>query len=186
MFITVKTKTNGYKAEKLQKMISLFEKAAENLFPGCTVEHFYYGDHCDMVDLLISDSHHYASFNIYENRISLCGYTCSNEELVEFESMTYRDECYSGKLLQITETKERHFNLQKVSEYSFRATNIPHIVLKARKVGCAYTGEIVTKAECNMIYMLGVYNEITDLVKDADEFISNYHTMIDRILKEEK
>ena len=53
--IKIETKTNGYKAEALQEMIAKFEKAAEILFPGCTVRHFYYGDYLDMADILLDE-----------------------------------------------------------------------------------------------------------------------------------
>lgn len=39
--IKSETKSNGYKAEGIQSMIGKFEKAAAQLFPGCTVRHFY-------------------------------------------------------------------------------------------------------------------------------------------------
>lgn len=100
--ITTLTKTNGYQAAGLQDLIAKFEKVAGKLFPGCTVSHFYYGDHCDMADLFIGDD--YAHFCIYATRVSLNGYTCStNNTLKKFESMTLRDELYDGKLLQLAE-----------------------------------------------------------------------------------
>lgn len=46
--LTVETKSNGYKAEGIQNMIGKFETAAAQLFPGCTVRHFYYGDTLDI------------------------------------------------------------------------------------------------------------------------------------------
>ena len=97
--IKVETKTNGYQAVGLQDLIAKFEKVAGKLFPGCTVSHFYYGDHCDMADLIIGDD--YAHFCIYSTRVSLTGYTCSDINLRKFESMTYRDELYDGKLLEL-------------------------------------------------------------------------------------
>lgn len=102
--MTVETKSNGYKAEILQPMINTFETAAIKVYPECTINHFYYGDACDMVTLLL-ENNQYAHFNIYKNRVSLTGYTCSDENLSKFESMTYKDECYCGKLLQLAGAK---------------------------------------------------------------------------------
>ena len=98
--IKIETKTNGYKAEGLQEMISRFEKVAADLFPGCTVSHFYYGDYLDMVDLGIGNGN-YAHFNIAANRVSLNGYTGMDEDVRKWESMTHNDECFNGKLIEL-------------------------------------------------------------------------------------
>ena len=98
--IKIETKTNGYKAEELQNMITKFEKVAADLFPGCTVSHFYYGDHLDMADIVIGDGH-YAHFNITAKRVSLNGYTGLSEDVRKWESMTYNDELYDGKLMEL-------------------------------------------------------------------------------------
>jgi hypothetical protein len=100
--IKIESKTNGYNAESLQPMIAVFEKATEKTFPECTVKHFYYGDYLDMADIVLGPGK-YAHFNIASKRVSLTGYTCSSEELAKFESMTYNDELYDGRLLQIAE-----------------------------------------------------------------------------------
>ena len=81
--IKSETKSNGYKAEGIQSMIGKFEKAAAQLFPGCTVRHFYYGDSLDMADVVLEPGR-YAHFNVTAKRVSLCGYTCSSEELEKF------------------------------------------------------------------------------------------------------
>lgn len=83
--ITIETKSNGYKAEEIQNMIGKFEKAAEQLFPGCTVRNFYYGDSLDMADMVLKPGR-YAHFSITARRVRLCGYTCSSEELEKFSS----------------------------------------------------------------------------------------------------
>lgn len=98
--IKIETKTNGYKAEKLQPMIKRFDKVAADLFPGCTVEHFYYGDRCDMADISVRPGI-YCHFNIYENRVSMNGYTGMPEDCRKFEMMTYNDELYDGKLIEL-------------------------------------------------------------------------------------
>lgn len=100
----IESKTNGYTAEGLQSMIMTFENAAKKLFPECTVKHFYYGNRLDMADIVLGPGK-YAHFNIASKRVSLTGYTCSNEELARFESMTYKDELYDGQLLELAELK---------------------------------------------------------------------------------
>lgn len=94
------TTTNGYDAERIQPMIKTFEQAAEKLFPDCTVRHFYYGEYLVMTDILLEPGE-YANFNVSANRVSLTGYTCSDANLKIFESFTYRDECFNGKLFEI-------------------------------------------------------------------------------------
>lgn len=100
--ITITTKTNGYKAEKLQNMISRFDKAVKILWKRgtVTVEHFYYGDECDMVTIHTEKG--YAHFNITQKRVALNGFSASDDvEYNLFKEITYRDECYSGNLLSI-------------------------------------------------------------------------------------
>lgn len=96
----IETKKNGFEGSGIQAMIAVFNKAAENLFPECKVEHFYYGEGLSMTDLSIAPNH-YAHFSISKDRVGLGGYTCSFEELEKFKSMTHNDELYKGKLLQI-------------------------------------------------------------------------------------
>ena len=84
--MTIIIKNNGFTAYKIQEMIWKFEKAVELFFPDCTIYHFYYGDILDMADIKLYNGH-YANFNISENSVSLCGYTCSNEEYKQFESI---------------------------------------------------------------------------------------------------
>lgn len=98
--IKIETKTNGYEAETLQEMIERFNKVAADMFPGCTVSHFYYGDLLDMADIGIG-SVNYAHFNIYPNRVSLCGYAGENEDVRKWELMTHNDELYDGKLIEL-------------------------------------------------------------------------------------
>lgn len=100
--ITISTQTNGYKAEKLQNMISRFNKAVKLLWKreAVKVEHFYYGDDCDMVTIHTEKG--YAHFNITQKRVSLTGLSAADDvEYNLFKEITYRDECYSGNLLGI-------------------------------------------------------------------------------------
>lgn len=102
MKITIKTQDNGYKAEKLQNMISRFNKAVKVLWKreAVTVEHFYYGDDCDMITIRTENG--YAHFNLTQKRVSLNGLSAStNEEYNLFKELTYRDGYYVGNLLGI-------------------------------------------------------------------------------------
>lgn len=97
-----KIKTNGYEAKELQNFIKLFDKAVVNQFgEDVTISHFYYGDNVDMVDVILSNGH-YACYNIYKNGVHMSGYTFSKEEAPIFESLTYNDECYNGKLMEVS------------------------------------------------------------------------------------
>ena len=82
------------------KKIAKFEKVAAILFPGCTVSHFYYGDHLDLADIGIGNGN-YAHFNITAKRVSLNGYTGLSEDVKKWESMTVNDELYDGKLIDL-------------------------------------------------------------------------------------
>lgn len=98
--MTINVKTNGYQAATLQTMIKTLNQAAEKCFPGCEVNHFYYGDKLSFTDILLSPGHH-ASFSITENEIHLNGYECSKQELIIFQDMTHNDWLYNGKLFEI-------------------------------------------------------------------------------------
>lgn len=98
--INITVKDNGYKAEGLQEMIQSFNTAAAKLFPGCEVEHFYYGDNCSFSDIRLGNGH-YGHFSISAKRVGLGGYTCTSGQLAAFKRMTYKDECYSGELLSL-------------------------------------------------------------------------------------
>lgn len=100
MAIKVTIKDNGYRAEGVQGTIRAFERAAVQLFPGCTIQHFYYGNGLSMTDLVLGPSQ-YAHFDISANRVSLGGYTCSEEDLEKLGNMTHNDRLYGGKLLEI-------------------------------------------------------------------------------------
>lgn len=100
--IKISTKTNGYKAEKLQNMISRFNKAVKLLWKreAVTVEHFYYGDDVDMVTIHTEKG--YANFNITQKRVALNGLSAVNDvEFNLFKELTYRDECYTGNIFAL-------------------------------------------------------------------------------------
>ena len=103
--INIIIKSNGYSAPSLQDMISVFESAASNLFPECTIRHFYYGDDLDMADVLLPNGD-YGYFNITKNRVSFNSHCGKSENIRKFESMTYRDECFTGKLFDLATKKE--------------------------------------------------------------------------------
>ena len=95
-------KDNGFTADTLQDMIKVFNKAVQKLFSydDIVIEHFYYGNSLDMVDVYLSNKH-YCCFNLTANRVSMTGCTYSNEEGILFEQLTYNDELYNGRLLEI-------------------------------------------------------------------------------------
>jgi hypothetical protein len=95
------TKTNGYKiSEELNAVIEQFEKVAqERLSDIKKIDHFYYGDKLSMSDIVL-ESGHYGQFNITAKRVSFGGHTCSREERDIFESLTWNDELFKGKLYE--------------------------------------------------------------------------------------
>lgn len=94
-------KTNGYSADKgLSEMIRTFEKAAEKVFGNVTVDHFLLGSGEDMVKVVLG-SNSYGNFMVTDSRVSFNGHWCSCEEHTAFESLTYNDELYDGRLLEI-------------------------------------------------------------------------------------
>ena len=100
--IKIETKTNGYRAETILDMISKFDKAAARLFPGCPVRHYYYGDYLDMADVVLPNGD-YGHFNVTAKRVSFNGHCGDGENIRKMESMTYNDELFNGKLLELAE-----------------------------------------------------------------------------------
>lgn len=97
------TKTNGYEvSKKIEEMIKRFENAVAKLFGDNvkSIEHFYYGDKLDMLTVKLNNKY-YGQFNLTAKRVSFNGHTCSFEDLKKFEMLTYNDECYNGKLLEL-------------------------------------------------------------------------------------
>lgn len=89
MEITVKT--NGYTGAEWQTTIDCFNKAVSKMFPNSKVTHFYYGDNCDMVTLVLTGTHYYAEYVIVKNRVYLDGYTCTDDLLLKFRKLTLND-----------------------------------------------------------------------------------------------
>lgn len=99
--MNIKTKTNGYKAEGIQEMIGIFEKAAAAIFPDCEISHFYYGDYLDMADIGLGDGN-YAHFDIRATGVRLNGYCAKTNELARnYEKLTHNDELYNGCLFEL-------------------------------------------------------------------------------------
>lgn len=99
----ITTQTNGYMVgAKLEEMIKRFENAVSKLFGShaIKIEHFYYGDKLDMLTVKLKNKH-YGQFNLTAKRVSFNGHSCSFAELETFEMLTYNDECYNGKLLEL-------------------------------------------------------------------------------------
>lgn len=98
--MTIETKTNGYKAEDLQEMIQIFHKATETIFGECTIKHFYYGDRLDMISVILPN-HDYGHFNLTAKRVSFNGHTCSMDNYYKFAQLTFNDELFDGRLMEI-------------------------------------------------------------------------------------
>lgn len=98
--MTITIKDNGFKAEKIQDMVAVFNTAAEKVFGEGEIEHFYYGDACDMADIRLPNGN-YGHYCIGANRVSFTGYTASCENYSKMATLTYNDECYRGYLFQI-------------------------------------------------------------------------------------
>ena len=99
----ITTKTNGYEISKeLKVMINRFNNAVAKLFGDNvkSIEHFYYGDKLDMLTVKLKNKH-YGQFNLSAKRVSFNGHSCSFEEYEKFGLLTYNDELYSGKLLEL-------------------------------------------------------------------------------------
>lgn len=90
---------NGYKLGRgLLNVCYDWEDLVESTFENIKeIEHFYYGTDLIMTTVRLSDNY-YGHFNITENRISFNGHTCTAEQREKFESCTWNDELYDGKL----------------------------------------------------------------------------------------
>lgn len=99
--MTRTVKTNGFKAEGIQEMIGIFEKALGTLFDNVIeIEHFYYEETLDMCAVYLPDGYH-GFFHITKNRVSFTGYRCQLDDLLKFERLTHNDECYKNELMDI-------------------------------------------------------------------------------------
>lgn len=99
----ITTKTNGYEISKeLKTMIDRFNSAVVKLFGSRvkSIEHFYYGDKLDMLTVKLNNKS-YGQFNLSAKRVSFNGHTCSFAEYETFGMLTYNDELYNGKLLEL-------------------------------------------------------------------------------------
>lgn len=103
VIMKITTKANGYMVgTELEAMIKRFENAVDKLFGShaSEIEHFYYGDKLDMVTVRLVNGN-YGDFNLSAKRVSYTGCTCSHAESKTFEMLTYNDELYKGKLLEL-------------------------------------------------------------------------------------
>lgn len=92
---------NGYKPSR--ELINVrydWEELVENTFNNIEeIEHFYYGSDLIMTTVRLKNKS-YGHFNITEKRISFNGHTCNHDEVLKFQSCTWNDELYKGKLYQ--------------------------------------------------------------------------------------
>lgn len=99
----INTINNGYKAEGLQDMLAAFNRAAEKLLGAdniALIEHFYYGDHLSLTDIVLKDKH-YGQYNITAHGVHFNGHACSNKEYGLLRMLTHDDPCHPSKLLEI-------------------------------------------------------------------------------------
>lgn len=88
--------------KKVENLSEIFEKAVLKVFSNVNaINHFYYGEHWNMVTVVLENKN-YAQFSITRNRVSFGGHYCSLDECDKFESLTMNDECYDGKLMEIS------------------------------------------------------------------------------------
>jgi hypothetical protein len=98
--ITINIQDNGYKQHAAAAMIAVFDAVAGLLFPGCVVDHFYYGAALDFADVRIP-GFGYGHFSITSGRVGFGGYAAMPADVSTFERMTFNDSVYPGELLQI-------------------------------------------------------------------------------------
>jgi len=98
--ITINIQDNGYKQHAAAAMIAVFDAVAGLLFPGCVVDHFYYGAALDFADVRIP-GFGYGHFSITAGRVGFGGYAAMPADVSAFERMTFNDSVYPGELLQI-------------------------------------------------------------------------------------
>lgn len=97
----ITNKTNGYElSENIENLKKRLIEVASEFFGDSLVEieFFNYGDTVVFTDVKLNESgvKAYADLHISKDRISLCGYECSNDQLALFERLTYNDEVYNG------------------------------------------------------------------------------------------
>lgn len=97
----ITTKTNGYTiSAELDTMVKRFEYVASVLFPEWEMEHFYYGDKLVMTSICNGNGEG-AHFNITAKRVSFNSHALSTKNKELCESMTWNDECFNGRLLEL-------------------------------------------------------------------------------------
>lgn len=88
--------------KEVENLSEIFEKAVLKVFSDVNeINHFYYGEYWNAVTVVLNNKH-YAKFSITRNRVSFGGHYCSSDECDKFESLTMNDECYVGKLMEIS------------------------------------------------------------------------------------
>lgn len=82
-------KTNGFQPDKkIIANIKEWEKSLFNIFKNeiMIIEHFYYGNHLDMADVILKDGN-YMQYNIREKNIRCSGHVCTHEQKTKFDSL---------------------------------------------------------------------------------------------------
>ena len=99
----ITTQKNGYTLVlELEEMINRFENAIQKIFGShvSEIEHFYFDNNLDMARVKLVNGN-YGGFNLSSKRVSYTGCSCSHAENKTFEMLTYNDECYNGRLLEL-------------------------------------------------------------------------------------
>ena len=93
-------KTNGHEiSEKLQKVVDTWKSFLEEKLDVKKFSLFYYGDKLIFADCILNDNH-YGRFNITEKQVHFNGHTCTAEQRDAFQSATWHDDCFNGKLFK--------------------------------------------------------------------------------------
>ena len=97
--VNIIVQDNGYKLGRgLLNVCYDWEDLVESTFENIKeIEHFYYGTDLIMTTVRLSDNY-YGHFTITQNGVSFNGHTCTAEQREKFESCTWNDELYDGKL----------------------------------------------------------------------------------------
>lgn len=96
--MTIKTKTNGYDlTTEFQRLINAWMEFCESNMKVKAIELFYYGDKLVFADCTLENGH-YGRFNMTESSIHFNGHSGTDEEKAVFETATYNDDLFRGKI----------------------------------------------------------------------------------------
>jgi hypothetical protein len=162
--VNVTVQDNGCTRHAAAAMIAVFDAVAGLLFPGCSVDHFYYGDVLDFADIRLP-GFGYGHFSITSARVGLGGYAAMPGAVDTFGSMTQGDSCFpEGHLLQIAADAGLHLYIV------YGAAGDPAGVVCAPDVADAMTAAAARYPDYDGVRALGRVS--ADVVKAAGEVIA--------------